>query len=119
MDKIIIKDASFLTYLGTTKEEKQNSQEIFLDIKLYFETQKAGQTDKIEDTIDYFQVYAGLKELIENNQFNLVETIARDASKYILDNYKARKVKIKIKKPDALIGKARYAGVEIERRGFT
>jgi len=115
MDKITIKNASFLCNIGITEEERKEAQEIFINIKIFFDTRKSAQTDNIKNTIDYFQVYNGLKKLVENKPYNLVETIAQDSADYILNNYPAQKVKISVKKPGAILGRVQHAGVKITR----
>ena len=114
-DKIIIKDASFLVKLGITEEEKKESQEIFIDIAMSTNTKKSAASDDIADTLDYFKIYEGLKNILENNKYNLIETVTEVTADYILKNFGVKKVKIRVKKPNALIGKAMHASVKIKR----
>lgn len=57
MDKIEIKDACFFGYHGVLPEEKVLGQRFIVDITMFCNLNKAGQTDNLNDTIDYSQVY--------------------------------------------------------------
>ena len=113
-DKIIIKNAKFLCNVGITKEERSAKQEILISIEMFCNTKKSVKTDDICDTVDYFKVHQYLKNLIENKEFNLVETIAQKSADLILKKFNVLKVVILIKKPKA-IKDVEYAGVEIKR----
>ncbi len=54
MDKISINNASFSCHIGVTNEEREEKQEIIMDIELYRDIKSAAKTDNIKDTVDYF-----------------------------------------------------------------
>jgi len=116
MDKIIIKNACFLCNVGAAQEERRKKQEIFIDIELFLDIKKASQTDDINKAINYSTIHSSIKNLIENKEYKLIETIAEDIAKNILKNFDISKVLVKIKKPQALANrKVSYVGVEIVR----
>ena len=110
MNKIIIKNAKFSCNLGTTKEERSIKQVILVSVEMFCDIKQAAKTDDICDTVDYFKVHAELKKLIENKEFNLVETIAQNIKDLILQNFNIQKVNILIKKPSAILD-VEYCGV--------
>lgn len=112
--KIIIKKAQFQCNVGITEQERSKKQEIIIDIDMFCNIKKSTQTDNIKDTIDYFKVHAGIKKIIENKQYNLLETIANKIADYILENYNIKKISILIQKPNAF-KKVEYAGIRIEK----
>lgn len=57
MDKIEIKDACIFGYHGVLPEEKRLGQRFVMDITMFCDLSKAGQTDNLNDTVDYSQVY--------------------------------------------------------------
>ena len=53
MDKIFIKGATFYGYHGVLPEENVLGQTFVMDVTLFVDTKKAGQTDDLSATISY------------------------------------------------------------------
>ena len=51
MDRIIMKNLAFFGYHGVMEEEKTLGQKFFLDIEIYADLSKAGESDDVLDTI--------------------------------------------------------------------
>ena len=116
MDKIIIKEARFLCNIGVSKKERNEKQEIISDVELSLDVRKASQTDNIKYAVNYSEVYSLLKNIAEKKEYKLIETMAEDIAKEILNKFSVENVLIKIKKPDALADKnVKYTAVEIIR----
>jgi dihydroneopterin aldolase len=117
LDKIILHNLSFYGYHGVMEEEKKLGQKFLVDIELYLDLQKAGQTDNLNYTISYDTVYEIVKRIITEEKFCLLEALAERICCEILDSFKRiSKIKIKIKKPEAPIsGIFDYFAVQIER----
>jgi len=113
-DKIIIKDSKFMCNVGVEEEERKDKQEIIVDIELYHDLGKAGKSDDINKTINYSDVIKLVSGVVEG-EHKLIESMAEDIAKAILNNYDVEEVKISVKKPNAL-DNAKYAGVEIVRK---
>jgi dihydroneopterin aldolase len=119
MDKIIIKNACFLCNAGVSQEERRKKQEIFIDIKLFLDIKKASQTDDINKAINYSTIHKSIKNLSENKKYKLIETMAEDIAKNILENFDISEVLVRIKKPQALAKKnVSYVAVEIVRSKY-
>lgn len=115
MDKIIIKNAKFGCNIGVSKKEKKKKQEIIFDIELFLSIKKA--SDDINHTVNYSKVCKSIKKLTNKKEFNLIETIAEETAKMILENFDIKKVLVRVKKPKALKEfRADYACVEIARK---
>lgn len=81
---------------------------------MYGDLSKAGETDNIEDSIDYKAVSKGTQSLAENCERLTVEALADDIAKYCLETKGVFKVKVRVEKPGA-VRFAGSVGVEIER----
>ena len=114
MDIIKIKEARFLCSIGISKNEKKKKQELIIDLELSLDLSKPGKTDKLSDTIDYTIVIDQITKIIENNSFHLLEHLAAEVVKKLME-LSVKKVKIEIKKPNA-IKNAAYTSVKISRR---
>jgi FolB domain-containing protein len=74
----------------------------------------AGESDNIEDTINYRTLTKSIISYIEQSEHFLVETLASEIARIVLVDFKADRVILRVEKPGAL----RYAksvGIEIER----
>ncbi|HOM01879.1 MAG TPA: dihydroneopterin aldolase [Acetivibrio sp.] len=117
MDKIILKDMKFYGYHGVFPEEREKGQNFYIDVEAFLDLKKAGETDDLEETVDYSKIYDIIKNINENNKFRLIERFAHIISREILSTFRQIDwVVVRVRKPDAPIeGEFEWVGVEIER----
>ena len=116
MDKIGLTGMTFYGRHGATQEEKASPQEFIVDIEILKDLQKSGNTDHLDDTIDYSKVYMVIKSIVEETSFNLIEGISDAIATKILDTFHVNKVIIKLTKSNAPMGGSHQnAWVEITR----
>lgn len=114
MDKIIIRDLVARGIIGVNEWERSNPQEILINITLYTDISKAGETDSIDHSVNYRTVAKKILEHAENSQRFTVEALAVDIARICLGENGVEKVAVRVEKPGAV----RYSasvGVEIER----
>ena len=63
----------------------------------------ASTSDKIEDTINYSELFTIVKTIVEGKPYNLLEKVAKRISDKILVNYDIYSVSVTIKKPEVSI----------------
>ena len=114
MDKIVLTDLRMDAVIGIWDWEKRNPQTISIDLEMQTDTKKASQLDSIEDALDYKAVSKRVKQFIQASQFNLIETLAENVAKIILEEFDVQWLKLRISKPFA-IRDSRNVGVSIER----
>jgi len=116
VDKIIVKNIKAYGYHGALTEENILGQNFYADITLYKSLKKAGETDELDESISYVDVYYDVEDIIKNKKFKLIEALAEKIAQTLLEKYSIKKVKVKIRKPGAPInGSFDYVGVEITR----
>ncbi len=118
MDRIRIVNLQIEAAHGVHDFEKENPQLFAFDIDLYLPLDKAGTTDRIDDTVNYSQVCAITREFVLGNCFNLIETLAHRLALLLLESYpQVCEVTVEVRKPDAPV-KARFdcMAVEVTRR---
>lgn len=117
MDKILMSNLGFYGYHGLLKEEALLGQKFFIDIELYLDTKKAGQTDDMTKSVSYADVYDVVKDITQNKRFNLLEALAENIASEVLKKFEPiKKIKVRVKKPEAPVpGIYDYFGVEIKR----
>ncbi|MBZ4688393.1 MAG: 7,8-dihydroneopterin aldolase/epimerase/oxygenase [Clostridia bacterium] len=116
MDKIIMCGMEFTGYHGVFEEEQIRGQKFIVDIEIYTNTKEAGQDDNLEKTINYGELYEKIRDIVENERYNLLEALAEKLAKVVLEQNRVHEVMVRIKKPQAPIaGKFDYMAVEISR----
>ena len=113
-DKIYIRDLSVRCIIGVNHDERTEKQDIIINVILFTDTRKAGQTDILEDSVDYKTVKKTILSLVEKSNFLLIEKLAEEIAKVCLDDSKVQKVNVTVDKPGAL-RYTRSVAVEIVR----
>lgn len=118
MDRIILKNMKFYGYHGVLKEEREQGQDFFIDVEIYKDLKKEGQTDDLCDAIDYSKIYDIIKNVAKNNKFQLIEALAHSISREILLEYREiLEVVVRVRKPGAPIhGELDWPEVEVKRK---
>jgi FolB domain-containing protein len=114
MDKVIIKNLVARGIIGLNEWERTKPQEILINIILFGDLHKAGETDNVEDSINYRTISKQAQLLAENCQSLTVEALASDIAASCLEVSGVTKVRVRVEKPGA-VRFAESVGVEIER----
>lgn len=117
MDKIIINDLHIFAYHGVNPEEKENGQNFYLDIVCTADLQNAGQTDDLNETVNYSKIIKAITKVFTDNKYDLIERAARVVVDCVLDNFeRVQTVKVTLRKPEAPVkADFGFVAVEIER----
>jgi FolB domain-containing protein len=115
MDQIFIKDLLCRGVIGITDEERARPQDIRINLSLYTDVTRAGQTDKINDCVNYSSVAKQVFAYVEKAGRYTVEALATDIAGLCLENPRVQSVKVRVEKPGA-VRFAAAVGVEIERQ---
>ncbi len=113
-DQIQIKDLLLRAIIGINAEERRNRQDVLINITLHADTRAAGQSDDINDAVNYRTLTKRIVALVENSQFYLVEKLAAEIATLCLDDPRVERADVRVEKPGALRF-ARSVGVEIQR----
>ncbi|MCL1974677.1 MAG: dihydroneopterin aldolase [Firmicutes bacterium] len=118
MDKICLKNLSFFATHGVYEEEKQQQQQFIVQIEMSVDTRLAIAADDLNYSVDYGRVYMLVKQAVEENSFNLIETLAEYIAAKLLEDKKVRNVRVQVEKNNACYeGQFFSAAVVIERGG--
>ena len=97
-EKVVLKDIAVFGYYGVSPIERKIGQKLRIDVEYYHDFSKASMTDSLEDTVNYERVYTKIMELVENNKFNLLETLADAICCEVLENFPVFKIRTEIRK---------------------
>ncbi len=113
-DRITIKDLFLRTIIGINENERNNRQDVLVNIVLEANTRAAAASDRIEDTVNYRSVTKAVIELVEESRFFLVEKLAQEIARLCLQDARVQHVTVSVEKPAALRF-AKSVGVTIQR----
>ena len=114
MDKIFIRDLIARGIIGINDWERVNPQEIKINLVLYTDLIAAGESDDIEDSVNYRTISKKVLNHVENAKRLTVESLAADIARLCLENPRVVRVRVKVEKPGA-VRFTKSVGVEIER----
>jgi FolB domain-containing protein len=114
MDQIFIKDLLVRGVIGISEAERAQPQDILINIVLFSDTQEAGKSDRLEDTVNYRTVAKAILAHAEKAARHTVEALAADISLLCLQEPRVERVRVRVEKPGA-VRFSRSVGVEIER----
>jgi dihydroneopterin aldolase/D-erythro-7,8-dihydroneopterin triphosphate epimerase len=114
MDQIHIKDLHLRTIIGINEEERRDRQDVLINIVMDVDLRRAGESDDIEDAVNYRTITKRIIHLVENSGFFLVEKMAAEIAVICLSDPRVERARVTVEKPGALRF-ARSVGVTIER----
>ncbi len=113
-DVIEIRDLHLRTIIGINDWERKDKQDVLINLKIYTDTRRAGETDRIEDTLNYRTLTKRIIHLVETSRFYLVEKLAEEIARVCVLEFDVPRVEVRVEKPAALRF-ARSVGVHIQR----
>jgi FolB domain-containing protein len=114
MDKIIIKDLLVRGIIGVNDWEREHPQDILINIEIEADLKKAGESDNIEESVNYRTVAKKVIAHAEKAKRLTVEALAADIAKICVAEHGVISARVRVEKPGA-VRFARSVGVEIER----
>jgi dihydroneopterin aldolase len=113
-DKVFIRQLQVNTIIGVYDFEKQAKQPLFFDVEMLTDFSKAAQSDNVDDVVDYAKVSQRIIAHCEQEQVELLETLAEQLASIILTEFAVSQVTLRIGKPQAVL-EAQTVGIEITR----
>jgi len=117
MDKIMLEGMELYGYHGTRPEEKTLGQRFIVDVELFLDLRQAGETDNLDYTVNYAQVFELVQSIVCGRSRQLIESVAEAIAGALLAQFPVDEVLVRVKKPQApLPGMFAWAAVEIGRK---
>ncbi|NOX54913.1 MAG: dihydroneopterin aldolase [Planctomycetes bacterium] len=113
-DQIEIKDLLVRAILGINDDERENRQDVVINLTLETDTRPAGRSDEIRDAVNYRTIAKRVIDLAEQSRYFLVERLAEEIARACLADERVQRVRVSVEKPSALRF-ARSVGVTIVR----
>jgi dihydroneopterin aldolase len=103
-DLIRLKNLVVAGHHGANPGEKDTAQDFVLNIEFEIDLEKPGNSDALEDTVNYSRVNKLVMRIITETSYNLLERIAADIVHAIFEDRRIRSVQVAIAKPNILAG---------------
>lgn len=100
MDRMHIKGMKFYGYHGVFPEENKLGQQFYVDLDLSLDLSQAAETDDLTYTINYAELHALAKEIVEGKPFKLIEALAGHIASRLLEAYtRINEATVRVTKP--------------------
>ena len=115
--KIELKGLEFFAHHGVLPEEAKLGQRFTVDVVLELDPDMSFESDAVESTVNYAEVYALVERIFIGERYHLIERAAEVIAEGVLADFeKVREVGVKVCKPSAPIpGIFEYCSAEVRQ----
>ena len=113
MSRISIVDLEVFYHIGVTDEERAKPQRLLITVDMGFDFASAALSDRVEKTINYFDVCQELLKYGEGRSWRLLEKLVTNIVDLIMTRFKPNDVVVEVKK--FIIPQAQYVSVSLGR----
>ena len=114
MMKVFVRDLVLSARIGVYQHEKLGTQRVRINLELIC-TEHPAIKDDLNNVVNYAELVAQVRALVDAGHINLVETLADRIAQACLDDRRVQTAKVRIEKLD-VFPEADSVGVEIERQ---
>ena len=101
-------------YHGATDSERRDGQVFLYDVSLWPRAEP--RADDIDETIDYREVAACVREVSDGSRVQLLETLAAAVADTLMGRFPLERVRVRVRKPHVKLDPpAEYSAVTAER----
>ncbi len=112
-DEIEIRRLEVECHIGVPDEERSVLQKLWVTARMRPSRGFLGLQDKVQNTVDYYEVSLKIAELAAKKPRHLIETLATDLAEMLLTSYPLKDVNVEIEK--RILPNAEYVAVKIHR----
>jgi 7,8-dihydroneopterin aldolase/epimerase/oxygenase len=114
-DTIFIRELRHQTLIGVYPWEREVTQAVEIDIEFDLAGRHAADSRRLEDTIDYSQVVARVRAILDHHDAQLLESLAELIATTLLTEFGMPRLKLTLAKLNLMPG-VKKLGITIERR---
>lgn len=85
--RITINNAQFYAYHGVRRDEKEMGGQYQVDVDAVYDSTRAVLSDDVNLAVNYEELMFCIDEIISNEQYNLIETLAYEMLKSIMEKF--------------------------------
>ncbi len=95
---IRLQNMMFYGYHGASAAEQETGRRFEVDVELHSDLSPAAKSDRLRDTVNYTTIYDLVADVVLNNKFRLLETIAARLTRDILAKFELDRVIVRVRK---------------------
>ena len=115
MDRLLLREMSFYGYHGDVEAERELGGRYRVDLEIGMDLSQAARSDNLEGAVDYVHVYQLVREVVEEQQHRLLESIAEAIAGQVLSLSRVEEVRVRVGKTPPVRGSFGEFAVEIVR----
>jgi dihydroneopterin aldolase len=105
---------------GVLAEEREQGQRFLVDVTVEPLDARSGETDRIEDAVDYRDIVAVVREISDGRAFHLLEALATAIAGELVGRLPLAHAVVTVRKPDVTLAlPVDEASVTVERHAPT
>jgi dihydroneopterin aldolase len=99
---------------GVEEQERRAEQPFLFDV--WFDVPDSALGDQIEETVDYREVVACVREVSDAKQFHLLESLAGAVADAVVARFAVERVRVRVRKPRVRLAvPAEWTAATVER----
>jgi dihydroneopterin aldolase len=117
IDRIALNEMVFYAYHGVRETEQKQGQRFIVNFTAELDFAEAAQSDDLDKTVSYSEVYKNIRRIVEKQQYRLLERLSYQIIKELFIEFERLDyIEIEIKKPSVPIpGVLNNASVTMSR----
>lgn len=105
----------FFGHHGDLAAERELGSRIYVDVEIGLDLSIAGESDRLDDTLDYVRCFELVREVVERAQHRLLEAVAERVATALLQEPQAQRVRVRVAKQPPIPGGISRVAVVVER----
>ena len=100
--KIRIKNLRLRTIIGVNDWEREQAQDVIVNVQAEFDADKPAASDDLNDAVDYQAMTHRIMAEVENSSYFLLERLAAKVLDQVMADPKVQRATVELDKPQAL-----------------
>ncbi len=100
-DRLAVRGIECFGHHGVFDFERAEGQRFVIDLVLSVDTTAAAASDDLQDTVDYGSLVDAIRQGVENDPVDLIETLAERLARICLADPRVGSTEVTVHKPDA------------------
>jgi dihydroneopterin aldolase len=98
VDRIVLRGIRSLGVHGVLPEEQARPQPFEIDVELAVDTRAAGESDALDDTVDYAAVCEAVGRVVTSERHHLLERLATRIADVCMSDVRVQGVAVEVRK---------------------
>ena len=102
-DRLSVRGLTLRGHHGVFDHERRDGQDFVVDVTLFTDSLPAARSDELRDTVDYGTLVEQIRDVVEGEPVDLIETLAERIATVCLGHAPVLETEVTVHKPQAPI----------------